>query len=240
MAKVGKKHTKHNYPEGPQAGTAGTPRVVGVGALRANQFNYNTEQPHDFLALCGSVRRWGIKKPIVVRTVAGRAGYEIIGGEHRWLPAQEVGVKKVPIFDLGAIDDATSMQLCIILNERGDADPLRMADLIRDAIAAGSSAQSLAEVTPFNEQELSQIAKSVDFAFVAMPTTDTRTAEEKKASVDPDDTAELAPEPVEIALTFDKPTAKEVERRLKAVHRDKSTAIDTLLLAWDGRASGSA
>ena len=196
--------------------------------------NYNVEKPHHFEALCTSIRRFGFSKPVVVRTVSGIKGWEIIGGEHRWLAGKEVGVKTVPIFDLGTIADDVARQLCIVLNERGDVDELRLAEILR-GLVQHQSATDLAKIVPFNAGAILRLAQSVDFSFTAMNQSDTRPPEQRLQSDDPEAPGPLDTPRVSLKLTFEKATGKELDRRLKMVNPDKSKAVALLLAAWGKR-----
>jgi ParB-like nuclease family protein len=135
---------------------------VGVDQLKPNSWNANQMSRERYRKELASIRRWGLVSPIIVRTVPGGA-LEIIDGEHRWLGAKELGLKEVPIWDIGRIADPEAKQLSIVLNElRGEPDPEKLGFLLRDLLTSETT-ESLLEVLPWDEREFAKLAELEQF-----------------------------------------------------------------------------
>ena len=106
---------------------------VAVSELRKNPWNTNKVSPENELKIRESLNRNGMFKPIVVREVEGVPGYEILGGEHRWEQAIELGESEVPVANLGIIPDKQAKEIGLIDNARyGSDDTLGLSDLLKE------------------------------------------------------------------------------------------------------------
>lgn len=106
---------------------------VNVSLLRKNPWNTNRVAPENELKIRESLNRNGMFKPIVVREVPGVPGYEILGGEHRWEQAIELGETEVPVANLGAISEKQAKEIGLIDNARyGTDDTLGLSDLLKE------------------------------------------------------------------------------------------------------------
>lgn len=107
--------------------------TVRVGELRKNPWNTNKVTPGNEAKIRASLQRNGMFKPIVVRQVEGEAGFEILGGEHRWEQAIALGVEEVPVANLGFISDRQAKEIGVIDNSRyGADDTLSFAELLKE------------------------------------------------------------------------------------------------------------
>jgi ParB/RepB/Spo0J family partition protein len=78
--------------------------------------------------LAASITEHGLLEPIIVRETAG-GRFRIVAGERRWRACQMAGLDVVPVRNLGAIDDATALQLALVENlQRQDLDPIEEAE----------------------------------------------------------------------------------------------------------------
>ncbi len=106
---------------------------VDVDLLRKNPWNTNKVSPENELKIRESLTRNGMFKPIIVREVEGVPGYEILGGEHRWEQAIELGESTVPVANLGLISEKQAKEIGLIDNARyGADDTLGLADLLKE------------------------------------------------------------------------------------------------------------
>lgn len=106
---------------------------VAVTELRKNPWNTNKVSPENELKIRESLSRNGMFKPIVVREVEGVPGFEILGGEHRWEQAIELGESEVPVANLGIISEKQAKEIGLIDNARyGSDDTLGLADLLKE------------------------------------------------------------------------------------------------------------
>lgn len=131
----------------------GALRQVPVGELQPNDWNPNRMDDQIYQKELNSIRRFGFVSPIIVR------GIEIIDGEHRWRAAMELGMVEVPVWDVGDLSDGDAKQLTLTLNRlRGEDDPVRLRDLLRD-LATFQPLPELLAVLPWNKTQFSRLAE---------------------------------------------------------------------------------
>lgn len=130
---------------------------VSVGLLRKNPWNTNRVSADNEAKIRRSLERNGMFKPIIVREVVGVPGYEILGGEHRWEQAIELGAKDVPVANLGFIDDKQAKEIGVIDNARyGADDTLSFAELLKEL----GDADELQDFLPYGDADLEAIFSS--------------------------------------------------------------------------------
>lgn len=136
-------------------------KTVPIEELRKNPWNTNRVSAEHEAKIRRSIERNGLFKPIIVRTVPGVPGYEIVGGEHRWEQAVELGHTSIPIANLGEIDEVRAKEISVIDNARyGADDALSFADLLKEI----GGADELQEFLPYGEADIEAIfsASNVD------------------------------------------------------------------------------
>lgn len=129
-------------------------------SLVPNPWNTNVMSPDNEAKLEESLRRRGMFKPVVVRELPdGRL--QILGGEHRATVAARMGLKQVPVFNLGRIDDNAAKEIGVLDNSRyGADDTLQLAELLEGL----GHADELATFMPYSESDLASIFSSVNIA----------------------------------------------------------------------------
>jgi ParB-like chromosome segregation protein Spo0J len=128
--------------------------TVPIDDLRKNSFNSNKVSALNEEKIRTSIERNGLFKPIIVRTIPGEKGYEIIGGEHRWEQAMELGYETVPIANLGPISDVKAKEISVIDNARyGADDTLMFADILKDI----GTIDDISHFLPYGDADLSAI-----------------------------------------------------------------------------------
>lgn len=121
--------------------------------LRPNPWNTNVVSPDNEAKIDASIKRLGMFKPIIVRTLPDGSP-EILGGEHRRDAAIRLGLTKVPVMNLGAIDDKKAKEIGIVDNGRyGEDDTLGLAELL-DSLGG---AEELAAFMPFTDADFNSI-----------------------------------------------------------------------------------
>lgn len=134
---------------------------VLVGNLRKNPWNTNQVTPANEAKIRTSLERNGMFKPIIVRQIEGVAGYEILGGEHRWEQAIQLGALEVPVANLGFISDKQAKEIGVIDNARyGVDDTLSFADLLKEL----GDIDELQDFLPYGSADLDAIFASSSIA----------------------------------------------------------------------------
>lgn len=124
-------------------------RQESTDLLSPNPWNSNhITDPANEERLRESIRRFKMFKPIVVRTL-GDGTLQILGGEHRWRAAKQMGMKTVPIVNLGAIDDRRAKEIGLVDNGRyGDDDLGELGKIL------GELGNDVLEFMPFADVDL--------------------------------------------------------------------------------------
>ena len=145
-------------------------------SLTPNPWNTNIVSPDNEAKLEESIKRFGMFKPVVVRELADGT-LQILGGEHRAGAARRMGIKKVPVINLGRIDDQKAKEISLVDNGRyGADDTLQLAELLEGL----GNADELASFMPYSESDLSSIFSSVN---IALDELDLHDLEEQAPSV---------------------------------------------------------
>lgn len=135
--------------------------------LKNNPWNTNVVSPENELKLRASIERFGMFKPIVVRTLAD-GSLEILGGQHRNEIATSMGLSDVPIINLGQIDDERAKEIGLVDNGRfGEDDTLALAELLKGM----ASVDELSTFMPMSDAEFASItaAVSIDLDDLDLP-----------------------------------------------------------------------
>jgi len=149
----------------PTATIAGLNIVeVAPQDLQPNPFNPNRQASEVFVREKRSIERHGFIAPIIAREVEGRL--QIVDGEHRWRAAQELGLTRLPVVNLGAVSESDARRLVVLLNElKGEPEPALLADLLKTLIKDGSTSAELAEAFPMEAAEIDSLVRATDFSW---------------------------------------------------------------------------
>lgn len=129
-----------------------TQTSVAPESLRPNPWNTNHCSPEAEEKIRNSIRRFGLFKPIIVRTLDD-GSLEILGGEHRWQAAKDLGMPKVPVVNLGKVPDRTAKEIGLVDNGRyGEDNSVELAQLLREL-----DASEVATFMPFSDDDLANI-----------------------------------------------------------------------------------
>lgn len=129
-------------------------------SLRPNPWNTNVVSPENEAKIDASLKRLGFFKPVIVRTLAD-GSLEILGGEHRCGSAIRIGLKAIPITNLGTVDDIRAKEIGLVDNGRyGDDDTLRLAELIEGM----GNVEELSSFMPYSDSDLASIFSSTSIA----------------------------------------------------------------------------
>lgn len=129
--------------------------TVSPSELINNPWNTNSVDPSNEAKLEASVDRYGMFKPIIVRELED-GQLEILGGEHRNKTAIKKGIEKVPVINLGRIDDIKAKEISLIDNGRyGTDDSYALAQLL-DELSTASDVD-IGEIMPYSNEDLDRI-----------------------------------------------------------------------------------
>lgn len=102
-------------------------------------WNTNVVSHENEEKLRASIERHGMFKPVIVREVDGQ--YQCIGGWHRSEQAIELGYAKIPVCNLGVIDDQHAKEISLADNARyGLDDTLKLSGLLEELDTASVEA----------------------------------------------------------------------------------------------------
>ena len=152
--------------------------TVAVEQLRPNPWNTNQVSPANEARIRESIVRNGLFKPIIVRKVAGQGGWEIIGGQHRYEQAVELGYTEIPICDLGEISEIQAKEIGILDNSRyGADDVVGLAEILQEI----GDVADLQEFLPYGEADLASIFQSTTISLDDLDIDENFDAPEEKA-----------------------------------------------------------
>lgn len=126
--------------------------------LLPNPWNTNHVGAENESKLEESIKRFGMFKPIVVRELPNGA-LEILGGQHRAAAAHRLGLKEVPVMNLGPISDKKAKEIGLVDNGRyGNDDTLQLAALLKEL----GDVEDLASFMPYSDQDFNNILEVGD------------------------------------------------------------------------------
>lgn len=126
--------------------------------LRPNPWNTNVVDAANEAKLEESLKKFGMFKPVIVRELP-TGDLEILGGEHRAGAAVRLGIKDIPIMNLGPIPDAEAKKIGLVDNGRyGNDDTLQLAALLKEL----GDIEDLASFMPYSDQDFSNIIDSAE------------------------------------------------------------------------------
>jgi ParB family chromosome partitioning protein len=132
--------------------------MVDPRELRTNPFNSNRVSPANMVKLRKSIEDLGFASVVVVRTLAD-GSLQILGGQHRVEVAIDMGLKKVPVLNLGIIDDIKAKKIGLIDNSRYGSDDAILLAKLYEEIALDTP--DLTAFLPLQNEDLQVIMRAV-------------------------------------------------------------------------------
>lgn len=129
-----------------------------ISNLQPNIWNSNHLSPENEEKLEQSIRKIGVFRPIIVREL-GTNSYEILGGQHTWEAAKRIGIKTIPIFNLGKISDEQAKKITLADNARYGSDDIKQLSEILESIG---SKEEIASFLPYSELDLDSYFSTKD------------------------------------------------------------------------------
>jgi ParB-like chromosome segregation protein Spo0J len=141
--------------------------------LKPNPWNSNKVSKTEFEKLKKSLTRYGAFKPVVVRELKD-GSLQIIGGYHRCEAAKALGWTKIPVVNLGAIDDDQAKEIGLIDNTRYGEDDKELLDKLLSELGDLSALESI-----MPEEVLADL-ETEDTLLEALETEKTAASDEEK------------------------------------------------------------
>lgn len=133
---------------------------VPVSALTPNPWNTNIVTPENEEKIEASLKRFGMFRPIIARTLPD-GSLQILGGEHRWTVAKRLGYKEIPVINLGEISDKKAKEIGLVDNGRyGEDDALALSELLKDL----GTTDEILTFLPYSGDELESLFSSSSIA----------------------------------------------------------------------------
>lgn len=133
---------------------------TNVNMLVKNPWNTNIVSPENEEKIKASLKRFGMFRPIIVRTLDDGA-FEILGGEHRWSVAKKLGYDTVPVINLGKITDRKAKEIGLVDNGRyGEDDALQLSELLKGL----GDTDEILSFLPYDGDDLATIFSSSSIA----------------------------------------------------------------------------
>lgn len=163
--------------------------------LKANPWNSNHVSPDNMEKLERSIEDLGFVTAVVVRELPDGT-LQILGGQHRVEVAVKMGLKEVPVINVGRIGDAKAKKIGLVDNSRyGNDDTIALAKIYEEI---GLSSEDLASFLPFSEQDFDVIASAVNVDLDALD----MMSDDGEVDVDPDDIRKPKPPKTHDVLKF--------------------------------------
>lgn len=129
-------------------------QIVDIGEVRPNTWNPKDLNTKEYQRVKLSVEKNGLRGPIIVRE---NNGFEIIDGEQRWRSCNDLGYKKVIIYNEGKISDQKAKELTIWYQQQVPFNEVKLAWLIKDLVS------DVDVNIPYSQEEIDAYLKTTQF-----------------------------------------------------------------------------
>ena len=134
---------------------------IDITNIKPNAWNPNTESAFVKGKLKDSIDEFGMIDPVHVREIED--GYELIGGQHRLEQALALGLKELPIINLGKVSDTRAKRIGEYLNIHGEQDAIKVSELVQSLLGE-YEIEDLFSALPYAEDDLQNILDFLDFS----------------------------------------------------------------------------
>jgi ParB family chromosome partitioning protein len=130
---------------------------VTPNLLSPNPWNSNSVGPEMEQRLRASIEEFGLYKPIIVRELSD-GSLQILGGEHRWRVACQMGLALVPIVNVGPLEDRRAKAMGLADNgQYGEDDASKLALILQDI-----GVEDVQNLLPYSAQDLAGMFAAAD------------------------------------------------------------------------------
>lgn len=133
--------------------------------LKANPWNTNRVGPENMRKLKQSITDLGFASTVVCRQLEDGT-LQILGGHHRVEAAVELGIKSVPVLNLGTVDDTRAKKISLVDNSRyGTDDTISLAKIYEEL---NLTSEDLAAFMPYSEADFDTVKRAIDIDLDAL------------------------------------------------------------------------
>lgn len=149
------------FPEGERNNYRNL-KIMPMALLVKADWNYKEEDEEMSVKLRNNLKRNGQIENIHVRWL--ETGFvEVVNGNHRYDQMAALGRETVLVYDHGKCTKEEAVRKCIETNETFfKTDEIKLAGLLKNLVDT-TGMQDLIETLPYNEEELTNYSKLVDF-----------------------------------------------------------------------------
>lgn len=132
-------------------------KIVLIDQVKPNTWNPKDKNTEEYEKVKDSIRKKGLRMPIVVRQLA-MDSYEIIDGEQRYTACLELGFKKVLIYNEGEVSDQEARELTIFYQQQVPFNEVELLSLIKEIVTYTGEYQ-----LPYSDKEVEEKLKMLQF-----------------------------------------------------------------------------
>ncbi|KAA0573390.1 ParB/RepB/Spo0J family partition protein [Azospirillum sp. Sh1] len=178
-------------------------KLVDISSLTPNTWNPNRMDSFMRDKLRKALEKDGFIVPVLVRPLPpARKGttealWEIVDGEHRYKEALDIGMKRIPIINLGPITDEHAKLITVKANTlRGEFDAVKLAEMVAD-LSNELGVTAVVESLPYTPERVQAMIDliNVDTSQLTLSTGDDKPSNAPASAEDDEDDESEAQEP---------------------------------------------
>lgn len=131
-----------------------------LSTIHPNPWNPNVQNTRTYEAEVESIKKYGFRVPMQVRSHPEKAGeWQIVDGEHRWKAAQDLGYAEGPTLHVDDLSEADVKKLTLAFNMHGDPDLVPLGKLLVELSSSFDGLDALRDALPYDARELEELLK---------------------------------------------------------------------------------
>lgn len=132
-------------------------KIVPIEQVKPNTWNPKDKNTEEYSRVLDSVKKKGLRTPIVVREL-GPDSYEIIDGEQRWTACKELAFKDILVYNEGNVSDQEARELTIFFQQQVPFNEIELLPLIKEIVSYTGEYQ-----LPYTQEEVEEKLKMLNF-----------------------------------------------------------------------------
>lgn len=110
-------------------------KYVSVNEVCFNNWNPKIKRSKEFEKVKESIKVQGFLNPLIVREIEDKTyKYQILDGEQKFSAAMDLGMREVPIYNLGKMSDEKAKQITIFMMQHVEADKEQLGNLLVELV----------------------------------------------------------------------------------------------------------